>query len=155
MMNESRVVQRDLRGMLACVIFLALGVAIWWTSVDFSPLGSVFPRTIATLMMLLSLLYIVQGVRQRVTVHPESGGSTLRRVLMYLIMLAWALSFEYIGFLTTSLVCFALALLVANYDRWTPRTVVVYFASGVVVIGALYVLFKVLLQVPLPAGLFL
>src|SRR5690606_21374425 len=55
MMEESRPHERDLRGMIACLMFLVLGAGIWWASGDYSPLGAVFPRTIATLMMLLSL----------------------------------------------------------------------------------------------------
>ncbi|TEA74269.1 tripartite tricarboxylate transporter TctB family protein [Allopusillimonas ginsengisoli] len=155
MTQETRPHERDVRGMIACLLFLLLGAGILWAAGNYSPLGAVFPRTIATLMMLLSLVYLIQCVRKPRRVEHETGGSGIRRLLMFLIMLIWAFSFEHIGFLTTSVVCFALALLVGNYDKWTPRTMLVYSASGLLVIGVLYVLFKEILQVPLPVGLLL
>ncbi len=41
-------------------------------------------------------------------------------------------------------------LLLAQHDRWTPRTATLYGAAGAVVVLGLYVLFKMVLQVPLP-----
>ncbi len=155
MIDRTQARQWDKGGLIACMVFLLLGAVIWWVSADYSPLGSVFPRTIATLMMLLSVLYIILRARKSVPVQAEAGGSVLRRASMFAIMLLWALAFTHIGFLVTSLICFALVLVVANYDRWTLRSMAVYAVSGVVIIGVLYVLFKEILQVPLPAGMLL
>jgi len=44
-------------------------------------------------------------------------------------------------------------LVIANYDRWTPRMAVTSAAVGAAVIGGLYTIFRFGLQVPLPEGI--
>jgi hypothetical protein len=65
-------------------------------------------------------------------------------------MLGWAFALPVMGFLASSAVAFSLLLILAQHERWTPRAALLYGASGAVVLGGLYTLFKWLLQVPLP-----
>lgn len=147
--------ERDRRGAIACLVLFVVGGVILLASRDYTALGSVFPRTMAILMMALSLLYVVQVMRRPRPVEFETGGANGRRLLMFAIMLAWAFGFERLGFLTTSLIAYALALMVANFNPWSPRDIVLYFGSGAAVVIGLYLLFRHVLQVPLPVGLFL
>ena len=55
-----------------------------------------------------------------------------------------------LGFLASSGLAFALLLMIANHSRWTARTLMLYGASGLLVLGGLYALFKLALLVPLP-----
>lgn len=141
---------RDWPGAIGSLIAIAIGGAALWHSDDFSALGAVFPRTVAALMIALGLLYIVFTLRGRTERGPRIDGSHARRVGVMAVLLGWAFTLEPVGFLPASAVAFVLLLALANHDRWTARRFVVYAASGAVVLGGLYGLFKHLLQVPLP-----
>lgn len=113
-------------------------------------LGSVFPRTIASLMIALGLIYIVFTLRGRTDRGPRVEGSNVRRVGVMAVMLAWAFTLEPMGFLPSSAAAFVVLLALANYDRWTARRAVGFAAASVLMLGGFYFLFKHLLKVPLP-----
>jgi putative tricarboxylic transport membrane protein len=147
--------RRDLRGIAGAAAFIVVGALAIGYSSEFSPLGSVFPRTIAALMIVLSAVYIVVATLRPAAPPPPERGSTVRRVLLASTLLAWALLLKPVGFLTTSVACYAIVLVITNYDRWTPRRIILYAASGIAVVGGLYAIFAYLLQVPFPQGLLL
>jgi putative tricarboxylic transport membrane protein len=140
----------DVAGAVGSVIAVAIGGAALWNARDFSPLGSVFPRTISILMILLGLLYLGLVFKARTRRMPPLEGSRWRRVAVAVVMLAWAFLLVPIGFLGSSAAAIAALLVIANHDPWSPRTVLGYGAAGAFVLGAFYVLFKLVLLVPLP-----
>lgn len=145
----------DVRGVIGAVVFIVAGALAIYYSGEFSPLGSVFPRTIAAAMIALSAVYILVAVLRRRAQEAPPQGSATRRLLLAATLLAWSFLLEPLGFLSTSIVCYAAVLVIANYDRWTPRRALAYAAVGISVIGALYGTFRFGLQVPFPAGILL
>ncbi len=148
---EQRVV--DMRGVIASVGVFVVGVLVIMASSEFDALGAVFPRAIATLMMVLAVCYVFFALRRPSRGVQIPAGSQWRRVAMFGVMLAWALLLEPLGFLATSLLCYGAALLISNYDRWTPRMALLYCGSGAVILVGLFLLFRLVLQVPLPSGI--
>jgi len=153
-MNEPRP-QRDLAGMAGAAFFIVMGALALWHSSEFSALGSVFPRTVAVTMILLSIAYIAVAWLRPKGVQPQPAGSVWRRTALMLVYVAWAMLLEPLGFLATSIAAFVAILVIANYDRWTPRMAVTYGLVGAVVLGGLYGIFRFVLQVPLPPGILL
>ena len=153
-MSEPRP-QRDFAGMAGSAFFIVMGTLALWNSGDFSALGSVFPRTVATAMILLSMAYIAVAWLRPKGVQPQPAGSVWRRTALMGVFVAWSLLLESVGFLATSIAAFVAILVIANYDRWTPRMAVTYGLVGGLVLGWLYAIFRFVLQVPLPAGLLL
>lgn len=147
--------RRDVASMVACVAFMAAGIAAFSATSDYSSLGSVFPRTISALMIFFAGLYLVLAWLKPSGKRQQEGGSTIRRASVIVVMVAWAFAMAPIGFLTSSLIAFALLLVIAHYGRWTPRLALTYAVMAALVLGSLYMLFKVVLQVPLPQGMFL
>lgn len=146
--------RRDVPGLIGCALAVVIGIAALANSGDFSPLGSVFPRTIAGLMIVLAALYAALAVRRPQPIGAAAGGSVLRRAGTALVLLVWAFALQPVGFLFSS-VCGCIALLLlAQHDPWTPRTGLIYGLAASLVLGALYALFRFVLQVPLPVGLF-
>ena len=143
---------RDIPGLVGCLLIIAIGVAALVYSRDFSPLGSVFPRTIAGVMIALSVWYVVLTLLGRTQRVAFGAGSAARRVALMLVMLGWAFSLNSVGFLVSSAVAFVALLIIANHDRWTARTVLIYGLVGAAILGTLYGLFRFALQVPLPDG---
>ncbi|MEO7200428.1 MAG: tripartite tricarboxylate transporter TctB family protein [Dokdonella sp.] len=144
----------DLAGAVGCVLLIAVGGAALFYSSDFSPLGAVFPRTIAGLMIALGVAYLILVWRGRTRVAEPLGGSMSRRAGVALVMLAWALALDRVGFLVSSAIAFVALLLIANHERWSARSVIVYGLVSVAVLGGLYGGFRFALQVPFPTGLF-
>lgn len=146
---------RDYRGMLASAALIVVGMLALYHSGEFSPLGSVFPRTVAIAMILLAAVYIAVSWLRPKPSKPPAMGSVWRRLALAATMLAWATLLEPLGFLASSVAAYAVLMVIANYDRWTPRTAMAYVAAGSLIIGALYWVFRIALQVPLPRGILL
>jgi len=151
----SETPRRDLHGIAGSVAAIAGGALAWHYAEDFSAMGAVFPRTVAAAMILLALVYIAVAVLRPAVPAAPKPGSTWRRVALVVVLAAWSVLLERVGFLATSVVCYALILVITNYDRWTPRRAVGYAAAGALVLGVLYAVFRFALQVPLPEGLLL
>jgi putative tricarboxylic transport membrane protein len=145
--------QRDVRGIAGSALFIVVGILAIWGSRDFTPLGSVFPRTIATAMIVFAAAYIVMALLRHGKPVPRQAGSTGRRLALVVVLVAWAFLLEPVGFLTTSIAAYCALLAIANYDRWTARMAVTYGAVGALVLGGLYSIFFFALDVPLPQGL--
>lgn len=144
---------RDVASLLSAGGFIVVGVLALYYTRDMTPLGSVFPRTIASAMIIFSVIYIVwRFFKSHVGVEPPAPGSIPRRLLLVAVMVAWALLLNRIGFLVTSVVAALALLLVANWDRWTPRRAIVYALSTLALVVGLYAVFAFGLKVPLPTG---
>lgn len=151
-MNDTRP-GPDVPGMAGAAAFIVVGALALWYSREFSALGSVFPRTMAILMIVLSIAYIAMTLLRPKASEPQPEGSVWRRGALMVVFLAWSLLLDRLGFLATSIVAFVALLVIANYDRWTPRMAVVYGLVGALVMGGLYSIFRFVLQVPMPEGI--
>ncbi|MFT5534852.1 MAG: hypothetical protein ACI8WM_003205 [Burkholderiaceae bacterium] len=144
---------RNVASLVTCVLFIVLGVAAFVAADDFSMLGSVFPKTISALIVFFSCLWLVLSWVKPRDVVRNVNGSVVRQVAVSVIMLAWAFLLEPVGFLASSVVAFVLLLLVAHYGSYSRRLLLLYVVATICVTGGLYLLFSMLLQVPLPAGM--
>lgn len=152
-MDEKR--RRDIPGIAGSVVFIIVGILAFWGARDFSPLGSVFPRTIAVAMVVFAAAYISMALLRPSAPAQTPSGSLWRRGAAMAVLVAWSFLLGHVGFLTTSVVAYAALLVIANYDRWTPRMALIYMVTGALVLGGLYWVFHSVLQVPLPEGILL
>ena len=141
---------RDTPGAIGSVLLIGVGVAALVYSSEFSDLGAVFPRAIGGLLVAMGVLYLVFYALGRTQRAAQPAGSDLRRAGVAVVMLGWAFALVPLGFLTSSAIAFVLLLVLANHERWTLRTALLYGTAGGLVLGGLYALFKQALQVPLP-----
>lgn len=152
-MNENS--RRDIPGIAGSAVFIIVGILAFWGARDFSPLGSVFPRTMAVAMIVFAAAYIAMALLRPTAPAAMPVGSPWRRGAVMMVLIAWAFLLGRVGFLATSVVAYTALLVISNYDRWTPRMAVIYAVVGALVLGGLYWVFHFLLQVPLPQGLLL
>jgi putative tricarboxylic transport membrane protein len=146
---------RDRGGMAFCAGFIAIGALALYYTKDMTALGAVFPRTVASAMMLFSIGYLLrQWWRPAAPVQRHDRGSWARRLLLVAVMFAWAVLLDRLGFLSTSIVGFFILLAVANYDRWTRQRIVGYMFASLIILFGLYSVFHFGLQVPMPYGVF-
>ncbi len=65
-------------------------------------------------------------------------------------MLGCCLLMPVTGFLPASALAFAGGLVAAMHQRWSVRSIVLYWGAGAVTLAAFYALFRFALHVPLP-----
>ncbi len=127
-----------------------LGAGAIWAARDYSDLGAVFPRTVGALLVALGAVYILLVLIGRTQRATGSDGSSLRRSLVAVVMLAWGFTLGPLGFLSSGAAAMAALLLIAQHGRWSVRTALLYSLSTSVILIGMYALFKHALQVPLP-----
>lgn len=139
--------------MVLALLFIALGAWVIQQTAQMSPLGSVFPRTIAAAMIACSLLLILENLRRpakKARAKTGSPESTPRRVGLVAVMAGWSFLISLSGFLISSMAAFALLLLLAEYDRWTVRRALTYGVIGAAIIAGAYFLMRDILLIPVP-----
>ena len=115
------------------------------------PQTGFFPRTLAILLLLLSLVLLVQALRHKAV---EQGGvkianeGWIRIASTLAIMIGFALVLERLGFLLSTFLLMVFLLRAIEAPRW-PKVFAVASATAF----ASYGLFGWLLGVPLPAGI--
>ena len=136
--------------------FIVLGAAALYYTKDMTRLGSVFPRAIGSVLILLSTAHLIlRFVQPPDTAVAADRGSWLRRVALAAVISIWALALNKVGFLTTSACAFAALIVIANFETWTPKRTAVVGFSAFITLGGLYSVFRFGLQVPLPTGIFI
>jgi putative tricarboxylic transport membrane protein len=140
----------DLPGAVGSALAIAVGAASFWAARDFSALGSVFPRSVGVLLMVLGALYIALAVLGRTRRGATVEGSTARRALVAAVMLGWGFALGPLGFLPSSAAAMAALIAVAHHGRWSARQAVLFGAAAAGALLALYALFRHALLVPLP-----
>lgn len=144
----------DIGGVVAAALLALFGALVireTGTYADFD--SAVFPRTVAIVMVALSIGYIVLWLAGFVRPTPPSEpGSWPRRIGLVAAMLAAAFAMPWTGFIASSLALFAALAVLAMYERWTTARLIIYPLIGVAIVVGFYVLFGQLLRVPLPAG---
>ena len=127
----------------ACLAVLAWG---FQAPFAYDPVGPrAYPLLLLTLMAAASLWLLCKPDLLEQRFNPQAAG---RALLCVLTLLAYALLFEVLGFvIATALAAFVLGLLFTG--RLLPCAI-----SGLLMGVLLYSLFDLLLDVPLPLGLF-
>ena len=135
-------------------LFIAIAAITLWDTTSYTDADSyVFPRTVAAALIAFSLVLILQWLLGRQSPsEPQAAGSTPRRITLVVAMLAATLAMPWIGFLVSGVLAFAAILLIAMYDPWTRFRTIIYPIAGLTIVVGFYLLFKEVLQVPLPVG---
>lgn len=135
-------------------IMIAIALGALWFSRDMSIMGSVFPRTIATLVLIFSVALLVQTFVTRPTAPAAATGSVGRRLGLIGVMLLWSFSLKWLGFIVASVLAAGALAVLAHYHGWTLKRALAYAVVLLMIIAFFYSLFAILLNVPLPVGLF-
>ncbi|MCA0975184.1 tripartite tricarboxylate transporter TctB family protein [Halomonas denitrificans] len=135
------------------VLFMAgAGLCLWETR-QMSQLGAVFPAVISAGVMVAAALRLAQLLlRGVIEGSPAGGGSRPRRLALVGVMSVWALALPWLGFLLTGLGSFVALMAVAQYQQWTRKRLAGHLLAGCLLVAFFYVLFAVVLNVPLPTG---
>lgn len=137
--------------LIISALFVVVGIVTLYDTTGYSDRDSkVFPQTVAIILIITaSLAFVVQFLKR--TEEPGFGmGSWWRRCLLIVALLLTCFAMPVVGFLPASVIAFSGGLIAAMHDRWTLRTVLLYWSAGAVIVVSFYALFKYGLYVPLP-----
>lgn len=148
------IISKNIRvsDILASLSFTILGIFIIYEVRSFTLLGAVFPKYVSYIMIISSLSYIL------ISIFIGSGkkivlkGNNRKRILIFLIMLGWAFSINYIGFLLSSLIFYSLSILVSNHERFDIKKTLINILIGIALVIFIYFIFNNILNVPLPTA---
>jgi hypothetical protein len=143
----------DTPGIILAAIFILIPGLFLYDSQNLSdPDSYVFPVAICTVMILFSIGFIVTNLL-RPRPDPEAvplPGSTIRRIGLVALMLLSAFTIPYIGFLPAGFGVFAALMILAMFEPWSWKRVLIYALICVAIVTGFYVIFDIVFLVPLP-----
>ena len=151
---EPPAVRRDPASLILALVLVLIGGYVLFATASMSAMGAVFPRTIAIVMIVTSVLLAAVKL-YRPSVRDEAGeesGSPVRRMALIGVVLAWAVLFPYVGFVVTGLVAFFLVCLIAEHDPLTVPRLLLFAAVDLVLVVGAWLLLASALNVPFPRG---
>lgn len=150
-------------GTTVAALLVALGAVLIRQTGAMSPLGSVFPITVSTAMMVLGAILIGRNVVIGLRAGPRKGGgeaaepsegSAGRRIVFFLVMVLWVAILPVLGFFTASLLGFFAVMGAALHERVGAREAILLALAGLVITGGFYWVMREVLLIPLPRGAF-
>ncbi len=136
---------------LLAIALLALSAIFYFTALSYPEDVSLFPSYLAPLLAALSGLLLISAFRRR---HASTGQSFQwqrygKVAFITLLILGYAFALMYVGYIFASILLVGIFFLCMHY---TNRWVALAIAVGAALLT--YLLFAVVLEVPLPTGLF-
>ena len=150
-MSESLGDKRNAGSLIVSAMFVVAGLVTLWDTTGYTDRDSqVFPQTVAVILIVTAgISFVLSFIRPTVS-EGFGPGDWWRRVLFVITMFITCYLLPVIGFLPAAGVAFAGGLIAAMHDRWSVKTLLLYWGFGAVVTMAVYSLFKFALKVPLP-----
>lgn len=148
-------VQR-LKNIAGSCVFIVVGGVLWFQARDYSALGSVFPRAMAFLMVVIAVLLLLRSVLKSPPPQAEDGVATNRAsdvprgIALVVIMIAWLILMKPLGLLLSSILAFACLVIVSERDNTAPGRIIFIMLCGVLMIWGVTLVMSDVMMVPVP-----
>lgn len=149
-------------GMVAGFLGIAFSALVWVASGTFPVFElkgagpEFYPRVMAGLLALLSLILLYQGFRlgdASEKPEPLIKKKFYQLMATFGLILFYYFTMEILGYFTsTFLVCTAVSLVL--FGKLDKKVVAYALANSSLICGAIYVVFRILLKASLPSGIF-
>jgi hypothetical protein len=152
-MNEERITANssNIGSLIVSAFFVLAGAITLYDTSTYTDIDSkVFPQAAAILLIVCSSIAFVMTLLRPSVDEGFGRGVWWRRVLLVVTMLLTCFAMPYVGFLAAGVIAFIGGLIAAMHDRWSAKTLWLYWGSGAVLMVAFYSLFRYALHVPLP-----
>lgn len=137
--------KKKIIGLVCPVSFLAFGVYILLESQRFKSTDKIFPAMVAVLMIGISLIQLLVDLRKKKHKNAFAGNNVLRVAGYTVVLMLYAYLLKKIGYVLDTIWLTAFTLYALDYRKWKGLIII-----PVAVTACLYVIFKMLLKVPLP-----
>lgn len=151
-MTTTGVTKKDSMGtLLIAVFFVFVAIVTIYDTTTYTDIDSkVFPRSSAIGLLILSVATIIWTLLKPSEDEGFGHGSWWRRITLVLTMLLACILMPYLSFLPAGGIAFIGGLIAAMHDRWSVKTLILYWLVGAAIVCAFYAIFKFALHVPLP-----
>lgn len=142
-------------GAFLCILFAAAFIM----ALEFPAKSREFPIFITVFGFVLSVVLLIRGIvsakkeTSAAEQQPASSKSKKNIFFTFLSLVVYAVLIPRLGFCVSTFLYLIASMLVLYPEKKTTKTYVVIFAISAIFVVFLYVVFKVLLYVPLPKGL--
>lgn len=149
--SSTNTTQSKVGSLVISGLFVIAGFITLWDTTSYTDRDSqVFPTTVAIILIVTSAAAFILEFLRPTTIEGFGQGVWWRRVLLVVTMFLCCFAMPKIGFLPAGAIAFVGGLVSAMHDRWSVKTVLIYWGAGGVTMLAFYSLFKFGLHVPLP-----
>lgn len=132
---------------------LVLAGVTYFVTRDLSRLGGVFVNFTLWAMVVLSVLELIKGFVKPEKVKFFQSRDERDNVIVGLVILGgYLVLLPLVGFMPSSLLFFAVMNLYLSHEKLTRKRVFKSVLLSVVVVAVFYMVFKHVLEVPLPKG---
>ncbi|TVQ36167.1 MAG: hypothetical protein EA384_14840 [Spirochaetaceae bacterium] len=149
------------RDRVVALVLAAVGVFAWTEAQRYGALSRLFPQVVALALVVLSLVLLAESF----TVRARRAAKAYRSqradgekpdvrgvILSLLVIVAWTLLLEPLGFWITSVLAFAVLVFVLRAPDQRAAAVWKTVFAGALLVTAFVLLFRLMLRVPLPQG---
>ena len=113
---------------------------------DFTPDSLLYPRSLAIILIVLNTVLLAVTAMRRVSLPKADANRVPKKFAqVFLSSIAYVVAVNFLGFIVSSLIyCPATAIMLGYEKRWKAVLI------SAVLVGMIYVGFKMILKVPLP-----
>ncbi len=141
----------NLGSLVVSALFVVVGLVTLWDTTSYTDRDSqVFPQTVALVLVLTAGISFVTHFLRPSESDGFGPGDWWRRLLLVITMILACFLMPVVGFLPAGAIAFAGGLVAAMHDRWSLKTLLLYWGFGGVIMMVFFALFKYALHVPLP-----
>lgn len=141
--------------LLVGIFSLVVTVAFYWATRDISRLSAIYVNYVLMILGVLSVLEIIKGlVRPERIAFFESAVERNNILVGLTILVIYLVLLPVLGFLPSSYLFFLTMTLYLSEERFTTRNILISVALTFVVVTVFYLVFRYVLLVPLPEGMF-
>lgn len=115
--------------------------------------SKIFPRAIIFILIVAGGALIIKSFIKPTLSKLFVIEDKKSALLVAVVSLIWVLTFRYIGFVITGVVCLTLLLFLLS-EKYNIKALVKSFVIAGILLGSLYLLFSRVLYVPFPRGMF-
>lgn len=149
---------KTLRDCLGTALVLLFVGSLWVQQDDATSYTGKFTIAVLIFTALISLITLISPIRAVLHRRPKAeedrvNGALLRKVgLLMVLLIAWIWLYEPLGFIPSSILFFTAISVYLTEHKLKPVEFGKIILSAAIMIAAIYVVFDVLLLVPLPKG---
>ncbi|MFZ5632153.1 MAG: tripartite tricarboxylate transporter TctB family protein [Bacillota bacterium] len=138
---------------ISSLAFLLIAIAFWQMSGDLTEMGSFFPRVIAAMLAMFSVIQLVVSIIQRKKESPFAGIEAKNVIIMFIGIVAYVALMIFTGFLVSGILFMAFFFWYLSRIKGEKPNFFKVILLAVAVCGGFYIVFNYVFLVPLPEGI--
>jgi len=139
---------------LAAIVLLVICGVLWYEVLPYSMLASFFPKIVLGVLALLSLILLVRSSIKGEKTWLFQDIDKKYIIFAVVILALWIGMIPLLGFLISSIIFFTMLVWLMGKRKTSISSILVAFVVVCCIVSVFYYIFKEVLLVPLPGGIF-